>query len=168
MTRINSSRLKRNIKKNNKKTILISLAGLLLFFIGGILGFPYIIEGIGNVAGIMNNDNPSKSTEAKNDELLIPPVLTDTPNATTSARIKVSGNAEKSETIEIYVNDQLEDEIESEKGDNFESSLLKLRDGSNQIRTKIRTVDSESDFSEIYEVTLISKDPTLDISFPQG
>ena len=124
MTKITSSRLRRNTKKNNKKTVMISLAGLIIFFIGSILGFPYIIEGIGNIAGIMNRENPSSGTEIKNDELLIPPLLINVPDATSSARIKVSGQSEQNGTVEIYVNDKLADEIENQRGETFESSFL--------------------------------------------
>ena len=133
-----SSRLGRNIKKNNKRTVILSLLAFFLFCILLLRGFPYILEGIGNISQFLNRNDSKSISQQKNEEILLPPTLIDIPQATSSAYIKVSGESEQTGTIEIYLNTKLEDEIESEAGKKFTSSLFKLKDGPNEIRTKIK------------------------------
>ncbi len=162
-----SSRLGRNIKKNNKRTVILSLLAFFLFCILLLRGFPYILEGIGNISQFLNRNDSKSISQQKNEEILLPPTLIDIPQATSSAYIKVSGKSEQTGTIEIYLNTKLEDEIESEAGKKFTSSLFKLKDGPNEIRTKIKNESSESSFSESYNVSFLSKEPILEVSFPQ-
>lgn len=162
-----SSRLGRNIKKNNKRTVILSLLSFFLFCILLLKGFPYILEGIGTASQFLNRNDNKNISHQKNEEILLPPTLTDIPQATSSAYIKISGESEQAGTVEIYLNMELKDEIENEAGQKFTSNLIKLKDGSNEFRTKIKNDDGESSFSESYSVSFLSKEPLLEVSFPQ-
>lgn len=168
MSKSNSSRLRRNVTKNNKKTTIFSLVGLFAFLAAGFFLFPYVIEGIGNLAGLMSNNNPTVSTEIKGDKIITPPALIDVPDATSSARIILKGKSSSKGTVQIYVNGILRGEIQVDKNEEFETDLLRLKDGKNEITTKLSSVDGDSKLSSVYNISSASKDPTLDISFPQN
>lgn len=167
MMKTSSSRLKRNITKSNKNTAIISLAGIFLFIIAGFFLFPYIIEGIGNISQLMSTGENTQKTHTTSDLVLNPPILIDMPSATASARVIVKGKSDQNGTVQIYVNKNLQDEIEIDEKKEFESKILKLKDGTNQIATKLKTIDGESEFSEDYSIAYISKEPTVDVSYPQ-
>lgn len=168
MSKSNSSRLRRNVTKNNKKTTILSLMGLVSFLVAGFFLFPYVIEGIGNLAGLMSKSESTVSTEVKDDKVILPPLLLDVPDATSSARIILRGKSNNKGTVEIYVNGSLRDEIQVDKNEEFKTDLLRLRDGKNEITTKLTSVDGDSKLSDAYSISSASKDPTLDVSFPQN
>lgn len=167
MKKSSSSRLRRNLSKNNKNTAIFSLLGLLVFIVVGFFSFPYIIEGIGNLATFMNKSETSTSRNTDENKILTPPLLVEVPDATSSARIKLKGQSDHKGTVEIYVNKSIQDEFQVEENEEFETDTLRLKEGNNDIKTKLKTIDGESKLSEVYTISFLSKEPTLDISFPQ-
>ncbi len=167
MTKNSSSRLRRNISKSNKNTTILSLAGLILFLAAGFFLFPYIIEGIGNFSSFINKGDTKTSDKSQNKQILAPPTLLEVPSATSSARIKVKGVSSLKGTVEIYVNKDLQDEIRVEENEEFETGILRLKEGTNDITTKLSTIDGDSKLSESYTISFLGKDPTLEITFPQ-
>lgn len=160
------SRLRRNVKKSNYKTIILSIVGILALLILLLRGFPLILDLIGSSSEFFNKNETDRQNQNEELEVLIPPSLIDIPNATSSAYMRVGGISEYEGTIEIYLNEKLSDEIEATRDEEFKSKLLKLTEGSNTITTKIKTGNSESNTSDPYYVNYVSKEPTLEISFP--
>ena len=90
----------------------------------------------------------------------------DIPEATQSSRINFRGiSVAKSGTVEIYLNGELEDEIDLEE-ESFEVKNIFLKKGKNTIKARLQQDGKTSPFSDEYEVSYISEKPKLEVATP--
>ncbi len=165
--KIQPSRLSRtSVRQNNKQALYFGVGFIVLLF--ALIQFgPFFINFFGNI--IYSIRGTSNETPIVGKEILQPPTLFDIPNATQSAYVNFSGNASVDEgTIEVYVNDELEDEIELDGSSDFTAKRIGLTAGSNSIKARIVTKDKTSAFSEEYSVSYIKEKPVLEISNPSN
>lgn len=161
------SRLNRtSVKQNNRQALYFIIGFIALLFILVQFG-PFFINVFGNIIYSIRADKPE--TQIIGQELLQPPSLYNIPNATQSAYVNFEGNASVDEgTIEIYVNDELEEEIELNGSSDFEARRISLKSGENTIKARLVIDDKTSSFSEDYLISYIKDKPSLEISSPSN
>jgi hypothetical protein len=157
------SRLSVYKTKKDRKTILLSLVGIIIvlfilykFGIEALINFSLFVSG--------NKDTQINITQNKIN-YIAPPVLNSMLSATNSAEIIITGKGEKGKTIVLYINRKEKDSTDvSDNGDfEFEENLSK---GENLIQVKTKYKDKESDFSNFYTITFQNSPPKLDVSSP--
>ncbi len=165
MRRQKSSRLTRTSEKQNKRQAMVFGIGTIALIVILLQFGPSLINVFGNVVYTLRGGDQSDVQEVGK-ELLQPPSLSGIPEATQSARISFNGAAPSKEgTIEIYVNDQLSDEIELNSV-NFEAEDIGLKKGTNTIKARFVKHDKTSPFSQDYVVNYLSDKPKLEVSNP--
>lgn len=162
-----SSRLNRTAEKQNKKQAIIFIVGTIVLIFSLIQFGPFLINAFGNLIfslrGVENNSQIIGSA------VLQPPTLYDIPNATHSASISFSGAApETNGTIEIYVNDDLSEEIDIDDKEEFAVEDLALNSSSNSIKSRFTKDKKTSAFSKEYVVVLLKDKPKLDEISPSN
>jgi hypothetical protein len=157
------SRLTKNVEKRTRKNILLSIVGILIilfllmkFGVGILVNFSLFLAG--------SKDNQSQQSTNKID-FLAPPTLNPISSATNSAKIIISGKYTKDTTIELFVNDDLEDETKTDKDGNF-AFTPSLKQGSNQIKARAKVDDKKSDFSVTFTVNYSNSAPKLEVTSP--
>lgn len=164
--RFASSRLRRTSDKQNKKQAFLFTFGIIILIIVLIQFGPLLINLFGNVVYTLRGGDNSDTTKVVGNTVIQAPVLFDIPQATQSSHIMFRGTtAENKGTVEIYVNGDLEDEIDL-KDTNFEVKNLQITKGNNTIKARISRDGITSPFSEEYQVSYIADKPNLDVSFP--
>lgn len=157
------SRLNRRIENKTKKNLYLSLIGIvLIFFILIKLGIPLLINFSLFIADRKDDSAQSLDSESS---FIAPPILNPLPVATNSAKVAISGIANKDQTVRIYANDAIADETEV-KNDGTFSTTIDIEKGLNVIKSKAKIKDKESKFSESVEITYIDTKPTLDVTSP--
>jgi hypothetical protein len=157
------TRLSRRLERKSKKNLFLTVIGIIIIFyvllrfgIFLLANFSLYISQIGN-----------KNESSKNNQssYVSPPVLNALPEATNSARIVISGSALKGEEVLLYVNDEeVDNQLVNDKG---EFSFIQILDkGANEIKTKAKIGNKESDFSDIFNVTYQDSAPQLSIDSP--
>lgn len=157
------SRLSRQRDRNNKKTIFFSIIGIaiVLFVL-----FKFGIETLINFSLFLSGNNNSSSTSSQNKvNYVAPPLINSLPQATSSARIIITGTSDKNTTVILFINGRQKDlqEVSPEGGFDFQQNLSK---GVNEIKAKAKYQDKESDYSNIYNVFYNDTPPKLEISSP--
>ena len=157
------SRLNKNTVKNTKKTIFLSILGIVIllfllfrFGIGLIINFSLFLSGSKDQQGLTGQNTLN---------YIAPPTLNPLPNATNSAYLIISGKSAKDITIELFINDENIDKVQTDKNGNFSFSQ-NLKNGDNQIKTRALYKDKKSDFSNTFNIILKNSNPTLDINSP--
>lgn len=165
MRRQRPSRLIRTNERQNKRQAMIFGVATLVLLVILIQFGPLLINVFGNVVYTLRGGDQADAPIVGN-ELLTPPDLIGVPDATQSARISFSGSVPYKEgSIEIYVNDQLSDEIDLD-GEDFEVKGLGLKKGSNTIKARYRNDSKTSAFTEDFTVNYLSDKPKLEVSNP--
>lgn len=166
MRRKRSSRLARTSERQNKRQAII-FAVSTIFVIIILLQFgPLLINVFGNVVYTLRGGDSAENSQITGNALLQPPTLLGIPSATQSAEVSFSGVAPSSEgIIEIYLNDELEEEIELDDESNFNVEIG-IKKGKNSIKARYVLDDKSSSFSEDFFVTYTTEKPKLDISSP--
>lgn len=164
--RVRTSRLTRTSEKQNKRQALLFTVGIIVL-IGILIQFgPVLVNIFGNFVYTLRGGDKS-DTQVVGKELLQPPTFIGIPEATQSAKISFSGSApDKKGTVEIYVNDDLKDEINIDAKTDFEVKNLSLFKGSNVIKGRFVQGHNTSSFTQGFEVNYISDKPKLDVTFP--
>lgn len=157
------SRLTKNVENRTRKNIFLSVVGIIIilfllfkFGIGILVNFSLFLAG--------SKDNQSLQSSNKID-FLAAPTLNPVTSATNSARIIISGKSSKETTIELFVNDDLQDEIETDKDGNF-AFTPDLKSGRNEIKARATKDDKKSDFSVTFTVMYTNSAPLLEVSSP--
>lgn len=166
LRKVRTSRLSRTSEKQNKKQALFFTIGIIIV-IGLLVQFgPLLINVFGNFVYTIRGGDKSDTPQAIENTLVQPPILIDIPNATQSSRISFSGTSPIDKgTVEIYVNNDLADEIALE-GDSFEAKNIQLKKGLNTIKARLNVADKTSPFSEEFSVTYITEKPKLEVEHP--
>lgn len=159
-----SSRLSRRIEKQTKRQIIkYIIAIVILLFALNAFG-PKIINFMASITSVFKNERPEHLTS--NAGSLEAPLLDDTPYATYSAKIKVSGSSSYEEgTIELYVNNKLQKETELDEK-KFEFEHVNLSDGENILKVRYKNEEKESDFSKDYNISYVKDEPKLEVASP--
>lgn len=161
-----STRLTRTTERQNKKQTVYFTIGTLVLIIALIQFGPIIINLFGNVIYSIRG-NTDTQAQLTGNALIQPPVIYNIPDATQSEHIPLKGRSpEKDGIVEIYVNDDLEKEIEIGKNVDFEIEEIPLKLGQNIIKTRFIKKDSSSAFSANYIISYIKEKPSLELIFP--
>lgn len=160
-----SSRLRRtNEKQNKKQAIIFGIAIIAVLFVLVQFG-PLLINLFGNLVYTIRGGDNSNPTQITGKEILQPPELFGLAEATQSSRFSFSGTAPDNKgTVEIYLNDVLEDEV-SVDNTTF-GVILSLRKGKNTIKARYLVEDKTSPFTQDYYVNYTTDKPKLEVTFP--
>lgn len=161
------SRLVRTSERQNKKQAIIFAIGTIVIIVLLVQFGPILVNVFGNVVYTLRGGDDADKNQLVGNALLQPPTLLGISSATQSATILFSGIAPASEgTIEIFLNDELEEEIELDNSTDF-SVELSLEKGQNSIKARFSKDNKTSPFSDEYQVHYTTERPDLEIPFPQ-
>lgn len=123
-----SSRLTRTSERQNKRQAIIFAVGIVVVIIILIQFGPLIINVFGNAVYSLRGGD-SIDSKVTGSALLQAPILNNVPTATQSATVEFSGTApDKKGGVEIYLNDELDDELDLNNKADFNVRLqLKKR-----------------------------------------
>ncbi|MEX2007820.1 MAG: hypothetical protein WD992_03530 [Candidatus Levyibacteriota bacterium] len=157
------SRLSRRTERKTKQNFILSLLGIIIVvFVVLKLGIPLLV----NFSLFISNQKDNATAQEANDPSFIaPPILNPLPVATNSAQIAVSGIGNPDQTVRIYVNDELADEVSTKKDGSF-SLVQAIKKGSNSIKAKSEAKGKMSGFSNTITVSYIDTKPTLELTSP--
>lgn len=118
------------------------------------------------IAKLSQKDKTNQAKTTNVDDINLPPEIFDLPEATNSAKIKVSIQAVSSDKVLLYVNDQLQKEIEPNE-DVFEQEI-ELKKGENSIYliSENQKTKQKKD-SKTYQIIYKDEKPLLEITSPQ-
>jgi len=160
------SRLSKKLEKRSKQNLVLSILGILAILF---LLIKYGIPFLGNVGFFFGQltSIPKQSTVNVGQEEFVPaPRLDSLPKATSSPRVTVTGTSLSGLVIDLYVNGIREDQISVDENGEFEFDVI-LTEGENIIKTKARSGEKESEFSNSSIVVYKSTKPQLSIDSPQ-
>lgn len=161
------SRLSRRQEKLSRKRLFLSVLGIL--FISFLL-IKFGLFLLVNFSLFISNFKSDKETSAstKNvSDFVSPPVLNPLSTATNSAQITISGTASKKQTINLYINDELVEKLNTDNKEDFAFENIKLVKGENDIKVKAVTEDNkESQLSKSVVIVFQDKAPILTIDSP--
>ncbi len=159
------SRLNRTLEKKTKKNLYLSLAGIIIIlFLLVKFGIPALINFSLFLA--QGKDQQIAAQKAQNQQLVFPPVLTQSFTATNSAQITISGSASPKEKVELFVNNNLTDIVDTKDDGSFHFNNVTLNSGSNTISAKAKLSNKESDFSNALTISYTNKAPSLTVDSP--
>ena len=125
----------------------------------------YGIPLMANVALFISSSKDTQGTQEKTIAYISSPVLNPLLDATNSAQLIISGNADKNSNVELFVNDALKDNTTADKNGNFQFSYT-LSKGDNNIKTRVSVDNKNSDFSDIMTISYKDSPPNLTIDSP--
>lgn len=158
----NRSRLYRKIEEDSKRNLILSIIGsLIVIFALAKFGVPLLANFAFLLSG--NKDNVTSTNNRIN--FVSPPLLNPLPEATNSAKLKLTGKADTDSTIELYLNDDLTDKTETDKNGSF-SFDIRLIKGDNKVYAKERNGSKISDKSDEFKILFKDTPPTLTIKNP--
>lgn len=159
-----NSRLSRTAADQAKKqTIFFILAIIVLIFIAFQFG-PSLLS---LVASFTGGRGPVNDTIQQGKNTLETPFIDSIPEATDSATISVSGSSTYSDAqVQLFVNDEEVDSTPLSSDQKFSFTNVKLTEGQNIIRARVKKGNETSDYTRSYYVTYSQGAPKLDISTP--
>ena len=157
------SRLTKKTERKTSQTIFLSIVGIVVvlfllykFGLGLLVNFSLFVSG-------------SKGQQTNSDQnqinFIAAPILDPTFQATNSSTVTITGKADKSKDVYLYINNSQVDQVISDDKGTFKF-VEDLTKGQNQIAAKIKSKDKESDFSNTITITFQNSQPKLDISTP--
>lgn len=160
-----SSRLTRTTKERTKKqTIFFGLAILALLFIFFQFG-PYLLNLSGAFMSTFNK--PTDKIIANEINTLETPFINSVPEATNSASIVIQGTSAYSDAqAELYVNGSSFDETPLSDDQKFTFKNVKLREGANIIKVRVKKGEHVSDFTRNYTVSYSAGETKLEVTNP--
>lgn len=124
-------------------------------------GIPLLIT----TALIISGTNSSPPESQNQAAFIAPPVLNPLPSATNSAEIVISGVSAPKQTIDLYLNEELVNQIKTKDVGTF-SFEEKLNPGENTVKVKATADSTSSEFSQTLIVSFKSAAPSLTINSP--
>ncbi len=159
------SRLNRTLEKKTKKNLYLSLVGIVIvLFLLIKYGIPSLINFSLFLANGKDQQLAAKITQ--NQQILLPPILTQSFTATNSAMITVNGSATPKQKVELFVNNNLTDITDTKDDGSFSFTSVTLNSGSNTITAKAKSNNKESDFSNSLTISYANKAPSLSVDSP--
>lgn len=164
-----NTRLKRSLINRSRKTIITSIiATIAIIFILIIFGQNLLVNFSIFVANIKNGTNKVDDKKQQIAQYLVPPILDSVNEATNSAEITITGSYPSFEKVQIrlYVNNKIDDVVNTTSTNSFTFQKVKLKDGINNI-TAVAVKDSlKSNESEKITVNYLKNPPELTVSEP--
>lgn len=114
------------------------------------------------------NHRNEVQTKTTDQTPLFPPSLEPIAEATNSSPINIKGYSDKGNTVELYINDNLDDKTTVDDQGTFTFSSVDLKTGSNSIYVKSQNQDKQSDKSQIYTIVFQKSPPKLEIAKPDN
>lgn len=149
--------------KKQKQRLLIGVIGSITLLIVVLLfGLP-ILEGFSLLVDRLRGVSPTTQTTA----IIQSPVLDPLDVATNSAALTISGYGNPNATIIIFLNDEESKQLKAQEDGTFKAAILG-KAGDNRIYAVTRGENNEtSSPSNTVSVSVIAKNPNLDISKPE-
>jgi len=160
---ISRSRLSRRLEDQSKRNLFLSILGIIIvFFLVIKFGIPILVNFSLFISGSKTSNSPANHSTT---DFIAAPVINTPPSATNSAEIIISGTSSSEYTIDLYINGS---NIDKTQADNEGKFIFRttLNPGENEIKTKAKKDDKESDYSNIINIILNNKPPMLEISSP--
>lgn len=151
-------------KRSERNIFIILTATIALITLFFLYGIPLLINFsllIGKLKG--NNDS---EIFANNSSYLAPPYLDPLTDATSSAKIDISGSALKDQVIKLYVNGKFYSKTNVKDDKSFVFYNVSLNEGENYIKAKSVVSGKESDYSQGINIFYKNKAPDLEITYP--
>lgn len=163
-----TSRLERLARREERTTlkqiVYLSVFSLILAFFLFRLGIPLLAK-FADFLEIFLKKNGEES-QLSNKSVLRPPKIDDLPAATNSAKLAISGLADESTSVVVYLDSEEIGKVEVKDG-KFNYQDLFLKGGKNEIWAKsIATSGIESGLSTIKTVVLDLEEPRLEVESP--
>lgn len=159
------SRLNRTLEKRTKKHLYWSLLGIVvILFLLIKFGIPLLINFSLFLA--QGKDQQLAKKAAQNQQIILPPTLIQSFTATNSATITVNGNAVAKQKIELFVNNNLTDIVDTKDDGSFSFQNVSLNSGINTIASKAKADNKESGASNILTISFSNKAPSLSVDSP--
>lgn len=125
----------------------------------------YGIPFLANFALLLSNNKTAENTQSKSSAIITVPQLNPLPDATNSAKLKLTGKTTASDTINLYINNSLSDKTQADKDGNFNFDLI-LTHGDNKIYVKGKEGNDESNPSDSFNVLFKDSPPSLTLNSP--
>lgn len=157
----------KRLQKKNKQNFIATLVIIIILLYGTFFWvLPFVISSIGT---IKNKSNPTNKTINPTDQAtLAPPVLNIPFEATNTAQINISGYSSPNSKVELFIDDEKKQTVDTDSGGNFHINDVDLSLGINNIYGK--TVDDsgkESLPSKTMILTYDNNKPLLKIYEPE-
>ena len=157
------SHISRQVEQQTKNTIIVSTIGSILLIVGLIFLGPRILS---SMSLLVQNTDSSASKSSDSDVIVTSPILDPLPISTNSARLVVTGQAQKDRQIKLFVNDTNMGTKDTESDGSFRFTNVKLSEGENDVRAIALAGEKESNSSRSQTVRYISKAPSLTVDSP--
>ena len=162
-----STRSARRISKNTKRKLIFTIIFILFVFYATLNWIlPNLIGGVGTIRDIFKPSKVKNVTDITSQEVLAPPTLNIPFEATNSATINIPGYAQSGTKVKIYLDDNLNIDIETENDGSFLAKNLELVIGTNNIYAKTNKGNKESLPSKTFRVTYDRDSPNLSVFEP--
>lgn len=161
------SRLTRNFQKKSRNTFIFSVIGIIIILF---LLFRYGIPFLSDASFLFGRATSTPESTQKEDikESFVPtPRLDPIPSATNEKGLIVEGSTLAGLEVEIYLNGESIDKVETDESGNFESEI-KLTDGDNIIKARSVKNDATGEFTSSKSIVYIESGPELKIDFPSN
>lgn len=159
------SRYSRIEERRARRRLYLAIAGivgvfgfLLIFGVRILIGFSLFVDWI-------RGSSPQTQQQST---VLLPPVLDPAPEATFSARIKVTGSAQRDTTLIVYLNEKEFKKMTVPKDGIFELEDVPLQEGENVMSAKVSDgSEAMSELSNVLRVTRKSEGPLMEVTSPE-
>lgn len=161
-----SSRLSRTTQEKTKKQILFFAIAIIILILGTLSFGPKVLSSIASFTSGFKNTSTT-TTVTKEQNTLESPFIDSIPDATDSAGINISGSSTYSDAqIELFVNGNLYDTTPLTQDQKFSFDMVKLTEGGNSIKARVKKGDQVGSFTREYNVIYSKGTPKLDINSP--
>lgn len=161
-----SSRLSRTTQEKTKKQIVFFTIAIVILILGALNFGPELLSNIASfTSGFKKTGTTATITKEQNS--LETPFIDSIPDATDRAEINISGTSTYSDAqIELFVNGNLYDTAPLTQDQKFIFEKVKLTEGENSIKARVKKGDQASSFTRIYDVNYSQGNPKLDVTTP--
>lgn len=157
------SRLKHTLENNSKKSLWLSLGGIILLIVLlYFMGIPLLEK----VAVLTSRDDSAVTENDDEPVVVLPPDLRSDFTATNSAEIQLAGTAEDGDIVKLYKEGKLIDETEVKEDSTFVFRNVELKEGSNSFKAKTFKGEKESRLSDALTISYRKEAPKLSIDYP--
>lgn len=160
------SRLNKTLLKQTERNVFFIIAGGIIVLV---ILLAFGIKLLTNLSMFVEKKpaDTAANSSSQSSIFVSTPLLDPLPDATNSATLAVSGDAEGSAKAILYVNGAKEKEADVKQDGTFLFRNVKLESGDNTIKVKAQdSSGKESKFSDTATVTYSNKAPDLTVDFP--
>jgi len=162
------SRLSNNLERKAIHNFLIVLFGFIIIIVLLVVfGNKLLVDFSLLTMKLDKNNTTDASATSQNETFIVPPSLNQIANATNSAQIAVSGVAQKNQTVNLYLNNQMTDTTSADSQGKFSFSAVSLQQGQNTITARAANNNNkESSDSNALSIVYSKSAPSLSITQP--